>query len=339
MTLSRRGQVNLHATPYYHCVTRCVRRAFLCGVDRESGRSMEHRKSWIVERIKHLTCVFAVDVCAYAVMSNHYHVIVRIDSSRAQQWTRQEVACRWKRLFRGHPLVDRYLAGLTLSQAEERQFHEIVQEWRTRLYDLSWYMRCINEPIARASNQEDGCRGRFWEGRFKSQALLDDTALLACMVYVDLNPVRAGAAETLQNCDYASIQARVRALGGGRRGGSGTEQHPAAVDCLLPFQDEKNEMYPCKLPFGYSAYIDLVEWTGRAVRHDKAGHIPRHVVPILEHFHIDKHQWVHTVRHFGGRFNRVIGAVERIRRHSERLGQRWLKGLSSSRQLYEPLLG
>nr|WP_309227493.1 hypothetical protein [Zooshikella harenae] len=157
---------------------RCVRRAFLCGDDRVTGQNFDHRKAWMVERLTELVKVFAIDICAYAVMSDHYHLVVRIDEEKAKQWTDDEVIRRWRKLYKGPPMIQRYLAGAKLDSAELKVVNDIVQQWRERLADLSWFMRCLNEPIARWANDEDGCKGRFWEGRFKSQALLDEAASL-----------------------------------------------------------------------------------------------------------------------------------------------------------------
>ena len=179
MTRARRDQVSLESTPYYHCICRCVRRAFLCGEDSQSGRNFDHRKQWLVDRIKFLASIFSIDISAYAVMSNHYHLVVRIDSDHAMTLSAEEVIDRWYQLFNGHVLVDRYLCGNALSNAERRVVDELIQLWRERLYDLGWFMRCLNEPIARQANDEDHCKGRFWEGRYKSQALLDQAALLS----------------------------------------------------------------------------------------------------------------------------------------------------------------
>ena len=192
MPQPRHRIISLADTPYYHCINRCVRRAFLCGRDSTTGKCYEHRKAQVVERIKLLSTVFAVDICAYAVMSNHYHIVLRVDSSAALSWSSREVAERWCRVFSGHSMVQRWLGGESLSKAERAAVEIRIETWRKRLFDISWFMRCLNEHIARQANAEDGCSGRFWEGRFKSVALLDEAALITCMTYVDLNPIRAG---------------------------------------------------------------------------------------------------------------------------------------------------
>lgn len=210
MTKPREEQVSLAQTPFYHCYVRCVRRAFLCGDDYATGQNFDHRKQWIVSRLKFLSYVYAIDICAYAVMSNHYHVVLHVDKARAAEWTLQEVAERWMQLYNGSPLVNRWLRDAkTMDRASCEKVEEIIEQWRDRLMSLSWFMRGVNETVARMANEEEGVKGRFWEGRFKSQALLDETALLSCMAYVDLNPVRAGMADDLVTSDFTSIQQRL----------------------------------------------------------------------------------------------------------------------------------
>jgi hypothetical protein len=176
MPRPRKSQISLDDTPYYHCVSRCVRRAFLCGEDAYSGRSFEHRRQWLVDRIKLVASVFAVDLCAYAVMSNHYHIVVQVNRETSENWSDQEVAEHWFTLFAGSPVMQQWRAGVDLSSADLAHVHKTLGLWRDRLADISWFMRCVNEPIARLANHEDGCTGRFWEGRFTSQPLLDEAA-------------------------------------------------------------------------------------------------------------------------------------------------------------------
>ncbi|MCF1182337.1 transposase, partial [Marichromatium gracile] len=221
MTRPRAALVSLSDTPWYHVVTRCVRRAYLCGFDRLTGRSFEHRRGWVELRLRQLAGVFAIDVAAYAVMSNHVHLVVRVDADRAAGWSETEVLRRWRCLFRGPMVVERFLSPATragMTEAELDGVAGLIATYRTRLADLSWFMRVLNESIARAANREDGVRGRFWEGRFRSQAILDETALLAVMAYVDLNPIRAGIAETPEESAHTGIAARIAALRAGDEG-------------------------------------------------------------------------------------------------------------------------
>ncbi len=208
MTTPRKQQISLADTPYYHCMTRCVRRAFLCGEDKHSGQSFEHRRGWIEDKLHFLTTVFAIEMCAYAVMSNHYHVVLFVDEDKAKQWSMNEVLERWHRLHKGTLLTQQYLNGDNLATPLVDMVNATAEIYRQRLIDVSWFMREINEKVARQANQEDECKGRFWEGRFKSQALLDETALVACMAYVDLNPVRANIADTPETSNHTSVKLR-----------------------------------------------------------------------------------------------------------------------------------
>ncbi|WP_410489475.1 transposase, partial [Aeromonas caviae] len=195
MTIARSRQISLQDTPYYHVVSRCVRRAFLCGEDAHSGQSYEHRRQWVVDKLGQLSRLFAIGVCAYAVMSNHYHLVLKVESDTAANWSEREVAERWAALFQWPLLVRRWYQGESLIEPELAVVQQLIGQWRERLHSISWFVRLLNENLARQANREDGCKGHFWEGRFKSQALLTESALLACMAYVDLNPIRAAIAD------------------------------------------------------------------------------------------------------------------------------------------------
>ena len=191
MTRPRKALISLADTPYYHVTSRCVRRAYLCGVDHYSGRNYEHRRQWVVDRIRLLSSLFAIDICAYAVMSNHYHLVLKLCPEQLDELSDDLIIERWCALFKGPLLIQRYRSGESLTGPELSTISDIVRIWRNKLASVSWFMRCLNQPIARQANAEDQCTGKFWECRFKSQALKTEEALLSCMAYVDLNPVRA----------------------------------------------------------------------------------------------------------------------------------------------------
>lgn len=307
MPTARGRQIMPDMTPYYHCTTRCVRRAFLCGEDRETGRSFDHRKRWIEARILMLGDVFAIDVAAYAVMSNHYHVVLHLNEDLKKDWSDAEVVERWGRVFKVPPWVEAYLEDPVLAGAHRELARPWIEERRERLSSVSWFMRLINEPLARLSNREDGCSGRFWESRFHSQALLDDKALVTCMAYVDLNPIRAGLAQTPETSPHTSVRARLNGENG-----------------LMAFAaDTGPETTPC-LPITERSYLSLVDWSGRALRTDKRGAIPSGLPPILARLDAPT-VWLSTMKHYGTWYSGFVGSAAKLEAVCQRLGQRWLR--------------
>ena len=311
MTKPRKELVSLDDTPYYHIVSRCVRRTYLCGFYRETQTDYEHRKQWIVDRIQLLSSLFSIDLCSYAVMSNHYHLVIHINPEKSQTLSNLEVAQRWTTLFQGPILVQQWLNGTPLNQAQQDTVNDIITIWRSRLSSLSWYMKCLNEPIARKANKEDNCTGHFWESRYKSQALKTEQALLSCMAYVDLNPVRAKIADTPENSDYTSIQERTKPKWNLEQAikrqisqktlSSITDKEIASITpaTLMPFKHNNSE----GLPFNLIDYLELVDWTGRIIREDKRGHIKHSALPILERLSVDQQECLITSSQFEKVFN------------------------------------
>ena len=165
MTRPRKELVCVEDTPWYHVVSRCVRRTYLCGFDQSTGKNYEHRRQWIVDRIRLLSSLFTIEVCSYAVMSNHYHIVVRLCPGETEKWSQAEVVKRWMCLFKGTVQVQQWQSGAELSPAEQTLVDERIAVYRERLGSLSWFMKCLNEPIARAANKEDKCTGHFYKHR------------------------------------------------------------------------------------------------------------------------------------------------------------------------------
>jgi len=168
-----------------------------------------HRKQWIEDRLLFLGQVFCIDMAAFAVMSNHYHVVLKIDREQAYSLDDDAVIERWAQLYPTNPLIKRLRSNEPLNDEEAQQLSEKLPVWRSELANISRFMALVNQFIARKSDTEDGCKGRFWEHRFSSQAILDDDALLRTLAYVDLNPVRTGIAATPEVSEHTSIQRRM----------------------------------------------------------------------------------------------------------------------------------
>ena len=370
MTRARSTLVSLSDTPWYHVVCRCVRRAFLCGDDKLSGQNFDHRRAWIVDRVKQLAGVFAIDVAAYAVMSNHYHLVLRVDAERARGWRHEEVLRRWTQLFDGPKLVQARLSDKaeTLDDASLARVDEWAETYRARLMDISWFMRVLNETIARQANAEDKVTGRFWEGRFKSQALLDEQAILTAMAYVDLNPIRAKMAETPEASAHTSVAERMVALKSAvkaraRRASPVSPEKnsakmpvdrghaPAAAGVtamltlrrethlaqlplqpLMPF-DATNRLRAA-IPFAFEDYLDLVETTGRSLHPDKRGQIPERVPKLLQRLAIDPERFIECATGMMKQFGSAIGAPAHLTELCAIRQVKYLRGIQAARKAF-----
>jgi len=302
MPQPRKNIISLADTPYYHCMSRCVRRAFLCGVDHYSGNDYEHRRAWLQDKLHHTANAFAIKLCAYTIMNNHYHVVLNVRSDLALAWSDKEVVERWHKLFSGTPTSQRFAFDVELSEAELDLLDKDIALWRNRLMDVSWFMRIVNESIARRANSEDKCTGRFWEGRFKSQALLDEKALLSCMAYVDLNPVRAKVAATPELSDYTCVQQRIFT----RKTKSNL---PSMIEKFVGSKPEE-----IGIPFELEEYLELVDWTGRILRTDKRGAIDAELPPILERLSVAPNAWETLTSSFEDHFSHWVGAEHIVKK-------------------------
>ena len=320
MTRPRKALISLADTPYYHITSRCVRRAFLCGKDHYSGQSFEHRRQWIVDRIRLLSSLFAIDVCAYAVMSNHYHLVLKLCPDQLKEFTDDQIMDRWCALFKGPLLVQRLRSGESLSAPERSTVGDIVNVWRGKLSSISWFMRCLNQNIARKANLEDKCTGKFWESRFTSQALKTEEALLSCMTYVDLNPIRAGIENSLETSSYTSIQERIQPVFRLKHAIENQMEDGDLLDFktslkpLLHFEDGVASQSRNGIFFTFRDYLELLDWTVRIIRNDKRGFIDKKLPPILNRLELDPQQWHRNCTRFeflhASRFNRITPNID-----------------------------
>ena len=311
MTVARRQHICLTETCYYHCMTRCVRRAFLCGVDALSGKSYQHRREWVERQLLTQSRAFCVDVAGYAIMSNHFHVVVKVNLDLAASLSAEAVLTRWQQLYRLSPLMVRFKAGDVLTDAEKRRVDTEIARMREILISISRFMGHLNGYIARKANVEDDCRGHFWEGRFVSQALLDETALLQCMVYVELNPVRAGLSHNPLKSEHTSIKRR---LAGNNSG-------------LIPFKPDKPGAvtdHHNHLPFHFDDYLQLLVWSARVIREDKQETIPEDAPPLLDRLNITPDRWQSAMQPSAPSHQKALGSTTHIKKYCQAIGQRWL---------------
>ena len=326
----------------YHCYCRCVRRAFLFGVDPVSNQDYSHRKDWIVERLKFLGGIFAIDVCAFAVLFNHAHEILRTRPDIAASWSDREVASRWLQICPPKPRskkkpalpIEVQINALLASPAR-------ITELRNRLCSLSWFMGRLNEFIARMANTEDKVKGRFWESRFKCQVLLDDISTITCMVYADLNIIRAGLAAMPEDSDFTSIQLRIRAWQSENMPSASSQSTQSAQSgsnsrsdswlCPITSTPERRGI----MSISEEQYFDLVDRSGREIRAGKRGSINPDLAPILLRIGAKPEAWMDLVSRFDDIFHVAAGTQASLKKFASKIGVRWLVGKSAARGSFQ----
>ena len=354
MTIARKEIVLKGKEAIYHCISRCVRRAFLCGYDRFTGNSYDHRKMWIKNRIKQLSKIFAIDVCGYSIMSNHLHIILRTRPELINVMTPEEVVKRWSKLFpkqRKESSLPKEPTELEISAILNDE--ERLSELQERLGSISWFMRCINEYVAKLSNKEDKCKGRFWEGRFSSQRILDEAGLLCCMTYVDLNPVRAGIEKTPEASTYTSGSDRIKAKQASEKLMILKEEKlikevlkskkvKEKIEKEIKVSNSANWLNPISetdnqrglLSISLEEYLEVLDLTGREIKEGKKGYVPTELKPILKRLEINEEKWIKTIKNYGSLFYNVSGKVESITKAITLSKRKWLKGISVSKQVF-----
>ena len=302
MTTPRSAQIDLSATSFYHCIARCVRRTYLCGYRSDINKDFSHRKQWIINRIKHLTKAFYIDVCAYAVMSNHYHLVLHVNQMDAKLATFEELLARWALVYANDAKKIQKQLNV-LGENHEEFKNEITEKLRHKLSNISRFMGSLNEVIAKMGNLEENITGRFWEGRFKSQALLDEAALLCAMAYVDLNPIRAGLALTPELSAFTSIQERILQLKNKTKINSCKQPK-----WLMPFIEKASPATTQEaIQFKLQDYLTLVDTTGRLVKDGKAA-MPQNLSPILERLQLSQSGWFKMIGSLEKRFSYAVGS-------------------------------
>ena len=338
MTIARRQLIDVSVTRWYHCISRCVRGASLL------GDGSFDRKEWLETRIEELAQVFAMGVGGFSVMDNHLHLLLRLDPDVAASWSDDDVVRRWGRLF---PPRDKSRQPLPISDDWVRgklKDSSWVARARERLQSIGWFMKCLKEPLSRLANREDKCRGAFFQGRYKSVAILDEEALLAVGVYIDLNPVAAKVAKVPEASEYTSIKRRVDHI----KVDDATAQLEAAKDgsvagsraaggleedlWLCPIEDRRRIDSSREGMFeGLSIgnYLRLVDYTGRLFREGKA-RISNDLAGILDRIGSSAEGWQRRMEklktgRFFGRF--FAASREKLEEMAQRLNMRRVANL------------
>ena len=329
----------------FHCWTRCVRGAFLCGHDRATGKDFSHRRRWIVTREEQVAGLFAIDIEFRSEMSNHLHLVLRTRPDVARRWSREEVARRWLTATRMAKCMSDDLPAPDPKRVKElAKNKKRIARLRRRLSNVSWLMGLLCENIARRANKEDECRGHFWESRYKCRECTDENAILLCGIYVDLNPIMAGEAKSPETARYTSIFQRLEARGqraNARNRADGwlgvltwDRKTERDADRLLLSRTGRRASDQGLLSITLDEYLKLLKWTARLLTSGQRQKIPVDLEAILDRLDLEPDAWQETLESYDTSFCHAVGPPASLEKVARRMGVRHLKGISAARRIF-----
>lgn len=342
---SRRKLLGRARKSVFHCSTRCVRRAYLCGKDPQTGKDHSHRRGWIINREEQLAKLFTIEVEFRAEMSNHLHAVLRTRPEIAKRLPPRDVARRWLTITK----LAKCMSD-DMPEPDEKKIDELVKdkkriaELRRRLSSVSWFMGILLENIARRANREDGATGRFWEARFRCRECADVSGILLCAIYVDLNPIRAGEADSPETARYTSAYQRIEAQTQRKNARNRADGWMAELTLRPERKADESLAYSSRtgrrasdlgiLPMSLEDYLKLLRWTARLLRSGQRSTIPKNLEAILERMDVSHEAWLETVDNYETTFCHVVGSPSSMAEAAQRMDASCLKGAAASRRVF-----
>lgn len=348
MTSARKDIMHPDKIETFHVYNRCVRGGFLLGNDDVTGKDYSHRKNWIPERLRFFAGIFCIDIVVYAIMENHFHLILQNRPDLALRLTPNELATRWLKLHPTKPMKKEARFAPTADEIKDVLIRFKKETLSKRFADISWFMRELDQYVAVKANKDDKCRGSFFESRFKSQLLADDKAKLTCAIYCDLNEIRSKLANSVENSFFTSAHLRSQAEIAKRNLKSFEkinlkkpltyhqdknikEQTAQAQlgDWLAPFKNQENTSHKPALNITLEKYLELLDYTGREYHKKKPGIIPGTIAPILDAMDLDHKHWMQNIQNYGKWYYRVLGPLAKLQDQLSATKQLWFKGIKT----------
>lgn len=322
MGQSRASQISTKDTPYYHITSHVVRNNVLCGINAINNIDYGSRKQWVIDRIRFLSSFFAIDVAGYAIMTDQYNMIVYLNESIAKNWSVEEVYKHWTAIYKPEPIIKKWKKNKLTKESEIDTALAIIEQCRSRLSNISLFMQNLNQYIARRANKEDGCKGHFWQERFKSQPLLDETALITCMSCLDLNPVRVKDVDSIEKSEFTSVFERIN---GQPIENEYFDKSSIEIKPLISFlgNDERGTISKNKIPqvdhpvinIKLDDYLQLLDWTSRIQHCDISDFIELDKPVLLKELGFSEEVWLDLANNFATEFHCAVGSFDKLERY------------------------